>query len=33
LLRVPHARVLEHPDEFVRKVADAIGTATEMEQK
>jgi very-short-patch-repair endonuclease len=25
LLRIPNAMVLEHPDEFVRKVVEAIG--------
>ena len=29
LLRVPNGMVLDHPDEFVRKVADAIGTTPE----
>jgi uroporphyrinogen-III synthase len=33
LLRIPNAMVLEHPDEFVRKVVDAIGTATEKARK
>jgi hypothetical protein len=27
LLRIPNAMVLEHPDEFVRKVMGAMGTA------
>ena len=29
LLRIPNTVVLEHPDEFVRKVVEAIRTATE----
>jgi len=33
LLRIPNAMVLEHPEEFVRKVVDAIGKATEKARK
>ena len=33
LLRIPNALVLKHPDEFVRKFIDAIGTATEKARK
>jgi hypothetical protein len=33
LLRIPIAMVLEHPDEFVRKVMDAIGTSVEKARK
>jgi len=29
LLRIPNAMVLEHPDEFVRKVVGAMGAARE----
>ena len=33
LLRIPNAMVLEHPDEFVRKVLEAMGTAEERDRK
>jgi len=33
LLRIPNAMVLEHPDEFVRKVLGAMGTAAEKARK
>jgi very-short-patch-repair endonuclease len=29
LLRIPNAMVLEHPDEFVREVVDAIRASVE----
>ena len=32
LLRIPNAMVLEHPDEFVREVVDAIGGGREGEE-
>jgi hypothetical protein len=32
-LRIPNAMVLEHPDELVRKVVDAMETATEKARK
>jgi len=33
LLRIPNGMVLEHPDEFVRKVLEAIATAAEKAKK
>jgi uroporphyrinogen-III synthase len=33
LLRIPNALVLEHPDEFVRKVVGAMERATEKTRK
>ena len=33
LLRIPNAMVLEHPDEFVRKVVGAVGAAAEKVRK
>ena len=33
LLRLPNAMVLEHPDEFVRKVVGAMGAAAEKARK
>jgi hypothetical protein len=31
-LRVPIAMILEHPDEFVRTIIEAIGTAEDQER-
>ena len=33
LMRIPNGMVLDHPDEFVRKVVDAMGTVTEKSRK
>ena len=33
LLRLPNAMVLEHPDEFVRKVVGAMGAVAEKARK
>jgi very-short-patch-repair endonuclease len=33
LLRIPNAMVLDHPDEFVRKVVDAMGAVGEIAKK
>ncbi len=33
LLRIPNAMVLEHPDEFVRKVLETIGASVEKARK
>ena len=33
LLRIPNAMVLEHPDEFVRKVVGAMGAVGEKARK
>ena len=33
LLRIPNAMVLEHPDEFVQKVVDAMGVEGEKARK
>ena len=33
LLRIPNAMVLEHPEEFVRKVIEAMGTVEEEARK
>ena len=33
LLRIPNAMVLEHPDEFVRKVLETIGASVEKTRK
>ena len=33
LLRLPNAMVPDHPDEFVRKVVDAMGTVAEKARK
>jgi very-short-patch-repair endonuclease len=33
LLRIPNAMVLEHPDEFVRKVVGAMGAVAEKARK
>jgi uroporphyrinogen-III synthase len=33
LLRIPNAMVLEHPDEFVRKVIEAITTVSDKARK
>ena len=33
LLRIPNAMVLEHPDEFVRTIVDAMGPVTEKARK
>jgi very-short-patch-repair endonuclease len=33
LLRIPNAMVLEHPDEFVREVVEAIGALVEKARK
>ena len=33
LLRIPNAMVLEHPDEFVRKVLETIGASVEKAKK
>jgi hypothetical protein len=33
LLRIPNPMVLDHPDEFVRKLVGTTGTATEKARK
>jgi very-short-patch-repair endonuclease len=33
LLRIPNAMVLEHPDEFVRKVLETVGASVEKAKK
>jgi len=33
LLRIPNAMVLEHPDEFVRKVGEALGATVAPAEK
>ena len=33
LMRIPNAMVLEHPDEFVRKVLETIGASVEKAKK